>query len=230
MSRDYPALAESLVADFDDRPAERALRISGLYAAIWMEDPFLFRWAGLACWVSVQVHRALAGPNLGLGASLAYANRRIWASIAPDLLCFRDGGEPDGALGPGFRALRHAESLLVTDPLGAEREARAALLLHADIEQRRVVQPVYATMSETERRTLAPIFAFRLGLDTAAPILRFPGEDPTDVEARMAWVRQDILPAWNHATATRHEALRSDADRLRRRAGVRIETLPARLR
>lgn len=228
MATDYPALAESLVADIDGDHAARALRISGLYATLWLEDPFLFRWAGLACWVAVQVHRALSGPSLGLGESLAYANRRIWESIGPELLRFRAGEPPQGALGPGFLALRHAESLLVSEPLRAEREARAALLLHADIEQRKVVQPVYDTLSRTEREALAPLFVFRLGLDTAAPILRYPGDDPTDLDARLGWVRGEVLPRWNEASTRNFESLRADADRLRRRAEVRIETLPPR--
>lgn len=224
---DYPARAARLLAGHDHDDADRARRIAGLYAALWLEDPFRFRWCGLAAWVALQVHRALSGPTLGYRDALAGANLRIWESIAPDLLRFRDGVPIRGPLAPGFVALHHAEGLLVDDPRRAETEARAALLLHAWVEQRDVVQPVYDRLSPARRRGLRPLFAFRLGMDSAAPTVAFPGDDPTDLDERLVWVREAVLPAWYAAAEGRFEELRADADRLRRAAGVTLADLDA---
>ena len=130
---------------------------------------------------------------------------------------------------PGFDHLRNADRLLATDRAAAEEEARLGLVALCRVEQEEVVQPRIAPLPPDVQRELAPIYLFRLGFDSASPTMRFRGENPVDLEQRWAWTEEEVLPWYAEQVRTRAEWLRSDADRIRRLAGVRADHLPARL-
>jgi hypothetical protein len=100
MAKDYDALALSLLGEFRDRPPERALRIAGIYAAIYLEDPFLFRWFGLAAFVARQVNAVLLGTARTMPefyTMLAEGNLKIYRTITAGALAYRDGVVISGA-------------------------------------------------------------------------------------------------------------------------------------
>lgn len=243
--RDYNAMAEALIADVRDDPPARALRVAGLYAAFFLEEPLIFMWGGIACFVALHIQRALvvtqSPPRFGflhlgfgdlLGTevndALAEANLQIYLRIIPDYLRFRDGGVPTSAMRPGFDHLREADRLLPTDLAGAEEEARRGLVELCRIEQVEVVQPHIGPLTPQVQLELAPFYLFRLGLDSAAPTARFTGDNPVDIDQRWAWTEQEVLPWYVRKLREHGEWLRSDADRLRRLAGVRGDHLPPR--
>jgi hypothetical protein len=214
--------ADELIADVFHDPPARALRISGLYASLFLESSFVCSWCGLAAFVALHVHRVLLGPTLGYRDVMTEGNLQIYRTILPSWLERRAGRTPGGALGPAFERLARAEALLVDDPVAAEAEAEAALLELCVVEQRTVTQPILAPLGRIRKRALAEVFLFRLGLDSAAEIVAFPGDDPARLESRLAWTRNQVLPAWERARAERMEWIRADLDRIRRKAGVRI--------
>lgn len=225
MSHTSALHAERLIADVAGRDADRALRISGLYALVFLESSFAGSWCGLASFVALHVHRVLSGPSLGFGDAIAEGNVNIYRAIMPAWLDRRVGRPVEGPLAPSFAALARAEALLASDPVGADVGAERALEEMCVIEQRVVTQPVFESMSTWRRRRLRGAFLFRLGLDTAAPIVRFPGDDPTSLEQRLAWTRHGVLPAWERARVERLEWIRADLDRIRRKAGLNGDAL-----
>lgn len=236
MDRDYPALAAELLAPHARDPAPRALRIAALYAAFYLEEPFLFRWGGIAAFVALHIHRALHLPVVSVGggvlseevhAVLGEANLAIYERLVPDWLRFRDRVAVRGVMAAGFDDLRRADLDVATDPVGADAAVLRGVITLSRIEQREVVQPLLDRLAPEVQRGLAPFYLFRLGLDSGAPLRRFTGNNPADFEQRWAWTERDVLPWCWRELDTRAEEVRADADRLRRRAGVRA--LPARL-
>ncbi len=74
---------------------------------------------------------------------------------------------------------------------------------------------------------LAPLLRFRLGWDTASPVIDFDGTDPREAAQRLHWANDEVLPRWQREHLERPERLRADLERVRRWAGVRPEDLPA---
>lgn len=229
--------AEGLLGDTLDAPVPRSLRIAGLYAAFFLEEPLLFRWGGIACFVAWHIHKALRSPDLGVDDAifgvgvhevLADANLAIYRNVVPAWLRFRAGVPVKGPMGEGFSRLRAADERLLRDPEAARVEMEVATCAFCRVEQEEVVQPRLAALSRFMQARLAPLYQFRLGWDSAAPIIRFHGDNPADFEQRWAWTNDEVLPryhAWLQAHAEEH---RADCDRLRRHAGVRLEHLPPR--
>jgi hypothetical protein len=225
MPRDYEALSLEMLAPYQDQPDPRALRISGLYASLYLEDPFLYNWFGLACFVSRQIHEVLALGGFGLGEMLANGNLAIYQTMMPAALRLRDGQPVPGPLGPAMAQLQGAEALLLEQPNQAQAQADQAVITLCDIEQRQIVQPYYNQLPPIKRALLARVFAFRLGYDSAAPMLDFVGDDPANVEQRVTWMNNTILPVWKKWLGRDAEWVRADVDRVRRFAGVRLEQL-----
>ena len=138
-------------------------------------------------------------------------------------------GVPVCPLGPGIALLAEANHLAATDPQGADRLVHQSLLALCDVEQRQIVQPHYDGLPRLSRRLMAKVFNFRLGYDTAAPVLSFRGTDPGDPEQRCEWMSQVILPAFDQWRTENPEWLRADCDRIRRKAGIKLSELPQRL-
>jgi hypothetical protein len=233
----HDALADALLGETLHRPIERALRIAGIYAALFLEEPWLFRWGGIACFVSHHLHRALQTPDpdwddrllgVGLHAVLADTNLLIYRNVVPAWLQYRDGTPIRGPMSEAFNTLRRADDGLLGGPAQAERDCRDALVALCRVEQERIVQPQLRRLPRLVQRQLAPLYQFRLGYDSAAPVLRFDGRNPADFEQRWAWTRDRVLPAWQAYVAQHAELHRADCDRLRRRAEVRLDELPPR--
>lgn len=226
----------ALLGDTAADPVARALRISALYATFFLEEPFLFRWGGIAAFVSYHIHAALQTPTITLSGvlspdvheALAAANGAIYDRLMPDWLRFREGLPVHQGMGPGFDELRRADLLVRTDPVAADAHVYAAVEAISRVEQADVVQPLLDELAPAVQRALAPFYLFRLGLDSAAPTRRFPGTNPVDLDQRWRWTCEDVLPwAWfQHQSRARE--LRADADRLRRMAGIRLVDLPPR--
>lgn len=229
MTRDYDALTRSLLGVTHDDPTPRALRISGLYALLYLEDPLLHAWCGLASFVALQVHRALAGPTFGYRTMMAKANLDIYQAIVPSYLRLRDGAPIAGRMARPFVWIVEADRMARTDLPRALRASRDAVAELSRIEQTDVAQPVFATLTLWQRRTMRELFLFRLGLDSAAPVVRFPYKNPADLEQRLAFAREHVLPAWEAAQRDRAEWLRADCNRLRQMAGLHEGDLPVRL-
>jgi hypothetical protein len=231
MAKDYDALALSLLGEFRDRPPERALRIAGIYAAIYLEDPFLFRWFGLAAFVARQVNAVLLGTARTMPefyTMLAEGNLKIYRTITAGALAYRDGVVISGDLESGYRKLGEGDRLARTDPAAADVLVQQALLELSEVEQAVIVQPLYDGLSLELRHFMAQVYVFRLGYDTAQPVLKFPGTDPGDLAQRRRWMTSEILPAFRRWQTESPEWLRSDCERLRRHVGVRAELLPPR--
>ncbi len=231
MAKDYDALALSLLGEFRDRPPERALRIAGIYATIYLEDPFLFRWFGLAAFVARQVNVVLRGTALTMPefySMLAEGNLTIYRTMTAGALAFRDGQVIGGDLESGYRKLMESDALARTDLEGADVLVQQALLELCEVEQAVIVQPLYEGLSMNLRHFMAQVYVFRLGFDTAQPVLKFPGTDPGELEQRRRWMTNEILPAFQRWQSASPEWLRADCERLRRHVGVRTELLPAR--
>lgn len=225
--RDYDAMANRMLEPWRDRPAERARRISGLYAAFFVEDPLLHTWFGLASFVSRNIAWALEH-DTPFGKLFADGNLELYQAFMPSLLRFRDGLDVPGVLGPGFAALREAGELARTDLDGAFAATAHALEAHTIVEQTAIVRELFDQMPAWQGPLLRPFFFFRLGWDSAAEVIRFDGFDPSDAAQRVTWLRAEILPKWEAARRTRLEWLRADCDRNRRDARLRYSALPER--
>lgn len=228
---DDEKMALAMLGDVADKPVPRSLRIAGLYAAFYLEDPFLHRWFGLACFVSRQVHYILDLDdhdlgNLGLPEMLAKGNLAIYSTIVPAALRFRRRERLSGSLAPGFDLLQEADILAGTDGKAAEVKVQQSLLALCDVEQRQIVQPHYNGLPRLTRSLLAHFFSFRLGYDSAGKVLLFDGTDPGDPDQRCNWMIKTILPAFDTWYHQDPEFLRADCDRLRRAAGVTLADLP----
>lgn len=224
---DYVARADALLGDTLHRPVERARRIGGLYAAFFLEDPLLHTWFGLASFVARHVALALQA-GTPLDDALSEGNLRIWRALVPNLLRFRDGLPAEDGLEPGFAELRAAGELAQVDLAGAFARSAEGLRLLTEVEQERIVVDVFAGLSDLEAVALRPALMFRLGWDSAAPVVKFDGDDPRDAAQRLFWLRTEILPMWEEARLHRMEWLRVDADRHRREVGIRLDDLPPR--
>ncbi|MFN7146582.1 MAG: DUF2515 family protein [Myxococcota bacterium] len=223
--RDYVALADALLADVEHDPGERARRIAGIYACFYLDDPLIHSWAGIAAFVSLQLHRFLDNADY---APFAQGNRDVYASIVPNLLRFRDGVAVEAHLAIPFARLAAAD-VVARNALDAAFDlvARGVDELSV-IEQRDVVQASYAAIRTPVALLFSRVHVFRLGWDTASPVLRFRGHDVRDAGARLAWMRADILPTWEKARREQAEWLRADVERVRRFSGVRVDDLPPR--
>lgn len=228
--RDYASLALELLAPHAADPAPRAMRIAAIYAALYLEEPLLHQWCGLAAFVARHISMGLE-TNLGpLQRHFAQVNLGIYSDIVPAFLRFRDGQPVPGRLGPGFELCRQADLLARTDLAAAERAAAEALWLFAVIEQTDMCQPAYEEMGFIGRRLLRPFVLFRFGYDSAAPILKFDGRSPANLKERLTWVKSVVTPAWERFRHTNEGQIRADLDRIRRDGGVRLSMLPERLR
>lgn len=228
MPRDYEAIASALLAPFQDEPPPRARRIAAIYAALYLEDPLLHQWCGLASFVSRHISMALE-TNLGpLQDPFADGNLAIYAGVVPAFLRFRDGAPILGRIEVGFNALRRADLLARTDRVGAEALASLGLWEISEVEQTDICQPMYDRLSWLSRHLLAPFVLFRFGHDAAAPIVKFDGWNPVDLGARLRWVKNTVLPTWTHFHRENPEQIRADLDRIRRDGSIRLADLPER--
>ncbi len=227
--RDYDALARELLHPHEEDPAPRARRISGVYAALYLEDPLLHQWCGLASFVARHVGMGLETGLGPLQEHFAETNLAIYEDITPAFLRFRDGVPVPGKLATGFGHLAEADEVALTDLDRAEALAAQALWDLSLVEQRDMCQPGYDRMGWMGRRALAPFVLFRFGYDSAAPIVKFDGDRPGDLEERLRWMQDEVMPAWRAWHRTNSEFIRADLDRIRREGEVRLDMLPRRL-
>jgi len=159
---------------------------------------------------------------------LAAGNLKIYRTITAGALAFRDGEVIGGELEGGYRKLQQADILARSDLMSADKLVHEALVELCDIEQEVIVQPLYNDLSPQIRHFMAQVYVFRLGYDTAQPVLKFPGTDPGNLDQRRRWMKTEILPAFRRWQQESPEWLRADCERLRRHVGVRAELLAAR--
>ncbi len=217
--------AETLISPWGDDPAPRARRITGLYACLYLEDPLVFSWCGLATFVSRHVATALAAGGVGVGELLADGNLSIYASLMPDLLRARSRVPITGLFQAGFTLLLDADRVALTDLRAAQDLVDRGVGRLSHQEQREVVQPLYDEMSRTQRALLAEFLSFRLGWDESAPVLQFRGRDAADVDERIGWMDAEVLPRWAEWRRQAPDQVRADIDRIRRECGVRGDAL-----
>ncbi len=225
---DYLTDALHLLGPSSRNAAERSRRIYGVYAALYLEEPLLHAWCGLASFVGRKVHRVLEVGTAGLfDGFLAEGNMAIYRNLVPELLCFRAGNARQSRLSVALEQLRRADTTAATNQVEARALADDALGRISEIEQCDVVQPVYDRVPEEKQLVLAKQFAFRLGADTAGPVLKFTGKNPANAGERMAFVRGTVLPHWQAWTTREPERVRADVTRLWREAGApRLPELP----
>lgn len=221
------ALADRLLGDTLDRPVPRSRRIAGLYAALYLEEPLLHQWGGLAAFVARHIHLAMESAEGLYEPFVAKGNLDIYRATMPAFLRFRRRDAEPGPLRPGVSLLHRADSVALRDPDFARRIAHRGLCLMTEVEQREIVQPAYDQLGGVQARLLAPLLRFRLGWDTASPVIDFDGSDPRKAGQRVAWATDEVLPRWHTEYMERPERLRADLERVRRWAGVRMEDLPA---
>ena len=227
MAVDWHQRALDLLGDTaHGSPAARALRISGVYAALYLHDPFLYAWCGLACFVSRRVRQALDLRGGGYQDMLAGGNRAIYASIVPALLALRAGDAWQGRLSQAVAWLRDADRVAATDLASARVLRDRAVKEISTVEQVEIVQPFYDDLPELKQWALKAVFGVRLGWDSAAPQQFFPGDNPTVAADRMAWIDGTVLPWFARLSDERPESLRSDVDRVRREARFQLWELP----
>lgn len=220
-------LADSLLGDTIERPVLRSRRIAGLYAALYLEDPLLHQWGGLAAFVARHIHLAMESAEGLYEGFVAQGNLDIYRATMPAFLRFRRAETEPGALRVGFGMLHRADRIAARDPAFARRIAHRGLSLLTETEQREIVQPAYDRLGGLQARLLAPLLRFRLGWDTACPVIDFDGNDPRQASQRLHWANDEVLPRWQREHQERPERLRADLERVRRWAGVRMEDLPA---
>lgn len=220
------ARAEALLGDSLHHPVARARRIAGLYAALYLEDPLLHQWGGLAAFVARHVHFALESTEGAMERFMALGNMDIYRATMPAFLRFRERRPAVGPLRLGFGLLARADRAARVDLDFATRVADRGLALLTEVEQREIVQPAYDELAAWQSHLLAGFMRFRLGWDTAAPVFDFDGSDGRQPEQRLRWAREEVLPAWRRLVTERPDLARGDLDRLRRWAGVRMEDLP----
>jgi hypothetical protein len=227
MAVDWSDRARELLGDTWDGPADaRALRISGIYATLYLHDPFLFSWCGLACFVSRRVRQALDLRGGGYQQLLAGGNRAIYHSIVPYFLAFRAGESRQGSLLPAMELLREADRLAGADPGAARVQRDRAVKQISTVEQVEVVQPFYGQLGHLRQWALKAVFGVRLGWDSAAPQEFLRVGNPAVAADRMAWVETRVLPWFARLADERPEALRSDIDRIRRESRFQVWELP----
>jgi hypothetical protein len=158
---------------------------------------------------------------------MAEANVAIYRAIVPSFLRLRDGLPPEGRMAEPFRWLAQADEAICDEPIRARSLVREAVAEISRVEQTEVAQPIFSTLSWWQRRGMRELFLFRLGFDSAAPVVRFPYRNPADLRQRMRFTRELVLPAWDGAQAGRMEWLRADCNRLRQLAELREGDLPA---
>lgn len=232
-------VALSLLGDARDLPAPRARRVSAIYAACWLDEPFLGSWFGLASYVARQVYYALEGPALAWRDLMGDGNLEIYRGVVPAWLLYRAGHPVPGPLSGAFNELARADRALrsrdARDAAAADAHAEQALVELCDVEQRQILQPIYDGVPALAREPLRALFRFRLGLSPTAPVLAWDGRfgAPWEVDARCAWMTAEVLPAWRVARARHGMVLRAEADRTRRWGEVtaaQVEAAIAQLR
>jgi hypothetical protein len=216
------AEARALLGELLDKPEPRALKIAGIYAALYLEDPLVFIWHGLACFVARQVNLALAAPSLGFDGFMGDGNLKIYTSMVGATLSFRRGEKVEGPLEGAFKKLKKARELVERDLMGAEALVEEAIGEQSVVEQRDILQPDYAQLPDIKEKILKQVFCFRLGYDSAAPVLLFNGKSPANLKQRLDWTSSVILPAWKKWRKESAEWVRADVNRVRREAGVKV--------
>ncbi len=224
--RDYERLALDLLRPHEHDPAPRARRIAGLYAALYLEDPLLHQWCGLASFVARHVGMGLETGLGPLQEHFAATNLAIYRDIVPAFLRFRDGQAVVGKLSTGFKHLAEADAVAADDLERAEALAAKALWDLSLVEQTDICQPGYDRMGRLGQRALAPFVLFRFGYDTAAPIVKFDGDRPSSLSERLRWMEDEVMPSWRRWHRANAEFIRADLDRIRREGEVRLSDLP----
>lgn len=230
---DAEHVALSLLGDARDLPVPRARRVAAIYAACWLDEPFLGSWFGLASYVARQVYDVLEGPALAWRELLGDGNLAVYRGIVPAWLLYRAGHPVPGPLSGAFNGLARADRALrdrgARDTTAADALAEQALAELCDVEQRQILQPIYDAVPALSREPLRGLFRFRLGLSPAAPVLAWDSRfgAPWEVDARCAWMRAEVLPAWRVARTRHAMVLRAEADRTRRWGEVTAAELQA---
>lgn len=219
-------LAHRLLGATLNEPVPRSRRIAGLYAALYLEDPLLHQWGGLAAFVARHVYLAMQAANGLYETFMADGNLLIYEATMPAFLRFRARSTASGPLRHGFELLARADQVVRQDRAYGETIADRGLQRLTEVEQVEVVDPAYASLGRGQARSLARLMCFRMGWDTAAPVYDFDGSDPRDPAQRLAWATDEVLPAWRRLRAERPALLRGDLDRVRRWAEVRLDDLP----
>lgn len=233
---DAERAALALLGPTCDDPTPRSQRIAGVYAACYLDEPFLGLWFGLASYVARQVYYALEGPALVWRDLMGDGNRAIYMGIVSPWLLWRAGHPVPERVAGAFNELRRADELLrrhgAPDGAGAhvaEADALAerGLALLCEVEQRLLLQPSYDAVPDEFREPLRRMFRFRLGLSPASPVLAWDNAygAPWEVDARCAWLTATVLPTWRRAREEHAMVVRSEADRSRRWGGVTQEAL-----
>ncbi len=218
--------ARALLDGTDAHPVQRARRIAGLFAALYVEEPLLHQWCGLACFVARHIHDAMTTPEPLYFQFMAEGNRRIYEAMMPAFLRFRDRRPDPGPMATAFQTLRSADQAALANLRLGEELALTGMRQLAEHEQGVVIQPAYDRLPGLPAHILAPLMRFNLGWDSAAPEIGFDGDDPREAAQRIAWATTEVLPAWQAERAAHGPRLRQHADRVRRWAGVRMEELP----
>lgn len=235
---DAEVAALALLGDTVDDPTPRARRIAAVYAACYLDEPFVGSWFGLASYVSRQVYYALEGPALVWRDLMGDGNRAIYVGVVPSWLLWRAGHAVPGPLSAVFDQLRRADvAMRHRTPAGgagglvggAEAMAEAGLAALCDVEQREFLQPTFDKLPAEYREPLRQAFRFRLGLSPTAPVLAWDNVygGPWQLDARRAWLTAEVLPVWQEARAEHGMLVRSEADRTRRWGGVTQAALDA---
>lgn len=217
--------ADAMLGDSLHRPVPRARRIAGLYAALYLEDPLLHQWGGVAAFVARHIHYAMESADGAFERFMAKGNLDIYSITMPAFLRFRERLPATGPLRFGFAMLARADQVAVRDLAFAQRIAERGMGLLTQVEQVDIVQPAYDELGPMQARLLAPLMRFRLGWDTAAPVIDFDGSDARYPAQRLHWARDEVLPAWRAAIGGRPDLVRADLDRVRRWGGVRMADL-----
>lgn len=240
----HPALGRAeratlrLLGPLADDPTPRARRIAGIYAACYLEEPFLGSWFGLASYAARQVYDALEGPALGWRDMMGQGNLGIYSGMVSAWLVTR-AGHPPGALGAGRRGLSEAYStferadamLGQRDGVGSTAEAEAlaelGLAQLCAFEQTELLQPACDSLGVRWRDPLRRVFGFRLGLAPSAEVLAWDDQygAPWVAADRCAWMTARVLPAWAAVRKADPDLVRAEVDRTRRWGRVTLAEL-----
>jgi len=114
------ALADALLGDTLDLPVQRSRRIAGLYAALYLEDPLLHQWGGLAAFVARHIHLAMESAEGLYEGFVSQGNLDIYRATMPAFLRFRRRNDETGPL----RSLRAPDRPPRPEPAHRDRAAR----------------------------------------------------------------------------------------------------------
>ncbi len=229
-------VARDLLAPHADDPAPRAHRIAAIYAACYLDEPFLGSWFGLATFVARQVYYALEADPPPWQKMMADGNLRIYSTVVPAWLCYRAGFVVPAPLAEAFSTFTRADEALDRSPddptqpgddAVAHALAEEALDELCRVEQRVMLQPTYDALDPVWRPPLRALFGFRLGLAPSSRVIAWDGAfgDPWVADDRTAWMTARVLPAWREARERDMGLIRAEVDRVRRADGVRLADL-----